>query len=155
MLESGGPFLLDDAPTVADFAAYHPLWFSRVRTPVMAPILDATPVVLAWMDRMAALGHGSFEKLSATDAIAASAASTGARAPFAHDEDTTFQDEHGIALGSEVTIAAELFGQEPTAGTLLAATRTRFTLQRTDERAGTVRVHFPRIGYVLKAAQPA
>ena len=38
---------------------------------------------------------------------------------------------------------------------LVAATRTRFTLQRSDERAGTVRVHFPRIGYVLKAAQPA
>jgi hypothetical protein len=67
--------------------------------------------------------------------------------------DTYFQDEHGIPLGSEVTIAAETFGQEATAGTLVAATRTRFTLKRVDERAGTVHVHFPRIGYVLKAAQ--
>jgi hypothetical protein len=25
-----------------------------------------------------------------------------------------------------------------------------YTLLRTDERAGTVRVHFPRIGYVLR-----
>ncbi len=151
MLE-GQDFLLGSTPCVADFAAYHPLWFTAKRVPVMADILNATPAVLAWMARMAAIGHGAMEKYSATESIAVCSASTGAIAPFAHDEDTTFQDEHGIPLGSAVTIAAELFGQEPTPGTLIAATRTRFTLQRTDERAGAVRVHFPRIGYVLKAA---
>ena len=29
-----------------------------------------------------------------------------------------------------------------------------YTLRRTDPRAGTVHVHFPRIGYALKAATP-
>jgi len=33
---------------------------------------------------------------------------------------------------------------------LIAATRTRYTLRRTDPRAGTVHVHFPRIGYTLR-----
>jgi len=61
-----------------------------------------------------------------------------------------FQDDHGIDLGSRVTVAAESFGQEPTEGELVAATRTRYTLRRTDERAGTVHVHFPRVGYVLR-----
>ena len=62
-----------------------------------------------------------------------------------------FQDDHGIPLGAQVTVAAESFGPEATEGTLLAATRTRYTLERQDDRAGTVRVHFPRVGYVLKA----
>ncbi|MBS0611141.1 MAG: glutathione S-transferase family protein, partial [Proteobacteria bacterium] len=62
-----------------------------------------------------------------------------------------FQDEHGIALGSRVAIAAESFGTEPTEGRLIAATRTRYTLARTDPRAGELHVHFPRIGYVLRA----
>ena len=66
--------------------------------------------------------------------------------------DDIFQDEHGIALGSQVQIAAESFGTEVTEGELLAATRTRYTLRRTDPRAGMVHVHFPRIGYVLKKA---
>jgi glutathione S-transferase len=149
MLE-GQDFLLGIAPCIADFAAYHPLWFSRKRVPVMAGILDATPSVLAWMDRMAALGQGSMEKYSATEAIAVCAGYTGAKAPL----DEYFQDEHAIALGSEVTIAAETFGQEATQGTLVAASRTRYTLERTDARAGTVRVHFPRIGYVLRAVAP-
>jgi len=141
------PFLLGAAPTVADFSAYHPLWFSRVRNAAMAGILDATPGVLAWMDRMAAIGHGASEKMSSADAVALAADSTPAALG-----DEVFQDEHGIPLGSEVTITAESFGPESTTGTLLAATRTRYTLARTDERAGLVHVHFPRIGYVLKKA---
>ena len=143
-------FLLGGAPCVADFAAYHPLWFSRVRVPVMAGILDATPAVLRWMDRMAAFGHGTQEKYASAEAIAACQAAV-APPPV----DTVFQDEHGIALGSRVTVTAESFGQEPTEGVLLAASRTRYSLRREDPRAGVVQVHFPRIGYVLRAVAPA
>jgi glutathione S-transferase len=138
-------FLLGDAPCVADFSAYHPLWFTRVVNPAVADILNATPAVLTWMDRMAALGHGHLSKLTATEAIAIAAAAE--PAPLADD---VFQDDHGIDLGSRVTIAAESFGPEPTEGILRAATRTRYTLERTDERAGTLHVHFPRIGFVLR-----
>jgi len=67
--------------------------------------------------------------------------------------DSTFQDDHGIALGSRVTIAAESFGPEASEGELVAATRTHYSLRRTDPRAGTVQVHFPRIGYVLKKVE--
>lgn len=147
MLE-GSAYLLGATPTVADFAAYHPLWFSRVRVPEMAGILDATPGVLAWMDRMAALGHGATQKFSAAEAIALAAQSTPLSA-----ENEVFQDEHGIALGSRVSIAAESFGPEPTEGELIAATRLHYTLRRSDERAGTVHVHFPRIGYVLRKTE--
>ncbi|WP_332777835.1 glutathione S-transferase family protein [Polaromonas sp.] len=146
----GRPFLLGDAPTVADFAAYHPLWFTRVRTSVLADILDNVPDVLNWMDSMAAIGHGSMEQFNSTDAIAIAAASTPADL---HDD--IFQDEHGIPLGSRVSISGESFGPEPSEGELIAATRMHYTLRRTDPRAGTVHVHFPRIGYCLKAAAQA
>lgn len=145
------PFLLGAVPTVADFACYHPLWFTRTRTPSVAGILDLTPAVVDWMARMAAIGHGTMEKFNAADAIAVAAAST----PHTLLTDSTFQDDHGIALGSLVTVAAESFGPEATEGELVAATRTHYTLRRTDERAGTVHVHFPRIGYVLKKAESA
>lgn len=145
------PFLLGAVPTVADFACYHPLWFTRTRTPSVAGILDLTPAVVDWMARMAAIGHGTMEKFNAADAIAVAAAST----PHTLLTDSTFQDDHGIALGSLVTVAAESFGPEATEGELVAATRTHYTLRRIDERAGTVHVHFPRIGYVLKKAEAA
>lgn len=144
-------FLMGSTPCVADFAAYHPLWFTRRRVPVMAGILSATPGVLAWMDRMEALGPDDMAPLDATDALAVCAAATGASVL----KDTVFQNEHGIALGSRVSVTPESFGADPTEGELIAATRMHYTLRRVDARAGTVRVHFPRIGYVLKALDPA
>ena len=139
------PFLLGDAPCVADFSAYHPLWFTRVVNPAVAEILDHTPGVLAWMDRMASLGHGQMSKFTSAEAIAVAVAAQ--PAPLT---DEFFQNDHGIELGSRVTLAAEAFGTEPTEGILRAATRTRYTLERQDDRAGTLHVHFPRIGFVLK-----
>jgi glutathione S-transferase len=145
----GQDFLLGAVPCVADFAAYHPLWFTRVCTPSVADVFDHVPAVLEWMDRMAALGHGRMEKFTAQDAITVAASAE----PLPHMSEV-FQDEHGIALGSEVTVAPESFGPEATQGTLVAATRTRYILRREDPRAGAVHVHFPRIGYVLKKATP-
>ena len=98
------------------------------------------------MDRMEAFGHGGLEQADASTAISIARQST----PAIFDQ-PLFQDDHGIALGSRVTITAESFGLEPTEGELMAATRTRYILRRTDDRAGTVHVHFPRIGYQLKA----
>ncbi|MES2946172.1 MAG: glutathione S-transferase family protein [Pseudomonadota bacterium] len=144
------PFLLGEVPGIADFAMYHPLWFTRTQTPVLADVFNNTPAVLEWMDRMAAIGHGEVTRSGAAEAIAIAAATTPAAL---HDD--TFQDDHGIALGSLVTVSGESFGPEPTEGELVAATRMHFTLRRTDERAGTVHVHFPRIGYVLKAVAAA
>jgi glutathione S-transferase len=150
----GQDFLLGSAPCLADFSAYHPLWFTATRVPVMADILQSTPVLLAWMDRVAAIGHGRMEKYSAIDAIAACAGFTRASGPdlgFCQNG-AEFVDAHGIALGSRVTVAAESFGTEATEGVLIAATPSRYTLQRSDHRAGQVQVHFPRIGYVLRHA---
>jgi glutathione S-transferase len=139
-------FLLGQQPCIADFAAYHPLWFTRVRTPSLAGIFEATPAVVEWMDRMAALGEGAMEKCSAADAIAVAAAAT----PVPVSLEEPFQDDHGIPLGSQVSITAESFGLEATQGELIAATRMHFTLRRSDGPAGEVHVHFPRIGYVLR-----
>ena len=141
------PFLLGDVPCIADFAMYHPLWFTRSRIPALADILDATPAVLDWMDRIAGVDHGAMERFSAAQAIAVAADAV--PAPL-HDD--IFLDEHGIALGSQVTVNGESFGPEPTQGELMAATRMHYTLRRQDARAGLVHVHFPRIGYQLKAA---
>lgn len=143
------PFLLGEVPCIADFSAYHPLWYTR-RIAAVKDILDLTPAVVDWMERIAAIGHGASSPMTAEEALAVS---TSTSAPHSLLSESTFQDDHGIALGSQVKIRAETFGQEETAGELVAASRMHFTLRRVDARAGTVHVHFPRIGYVLKLAE--
>jgi glutathione S-transferase len=145
-------FLFGAEPCIADFAAYHALWYTRVQVPVMADILNATPAVGEWMDLMAALGHGASDRLQSSDAI--TVANRAEPMPAGQNLliDSAFQDDHGIALGTNVTITAESFGPESTQGQLMAASRTHYTLRREHPLTGTVHVHFPRIGYVLRKA---
>ena len=110
--------------------------------------LAASAVLMSWMARMKAIGHGSVSPCTAEEALRLAHSATPAALPG-----EVFQDEHDIALGTRVVIAADNFGLEPTEGELVAATRTRYTLRRTDPRAGTVHVHFPRIGYVLRVVK--
>ena len=142
-------WLAGAAPSVADFAAYHSLWFTRIRVPAEADSLQHLGALAHWMQRMQAIGHGDPQSFDSAQAIEVAAAAQPAAPGSGLLRDSAFQDDHGIALGSAVRIRAESFGAETTEGTLVAATRTHFSLRRVDQRAGTVHVHFPRIGYVL------
>jgi glutathione S-transferase len=149
-------FLFGMAPCVADFAAYHGIWYTRTQVPVLADILNATPSVGEWAQRMEAIGHGGVtSRLASEDAVAMAAAADPQPAGSNLLIDSAFQDDHGIPLGARVTITPESFGSEATEGELMAATRTHYSLRREDPRAGTVHVHFPRLGYVLRAVPPA
>jgi glutathione S-transferase len=143
-------FLFGAVPTLADFACYHPLWFTATRVPQMAGIFDATPNLRPWLARMQALsaaGKALRSDLTPQAAIELAARST--PAPVG----TAFTDEHGIELGTQVAITAEKFGMEASVGELLAATPQRYTIARTDLRAGRVHVHFPRLGFALKRTE--
>jgi glutathione S-transferase len=148
-------YLFGLEPCIADLSTYHPLWFTRKQATPLAGILNATPAVLEWMDRMEAIGHGTLEKLDAAAAIEVAKRAEPLPAAEKLLVDSAFQDDHGIPLGTRVTITPESFGTEPTEGTLIAATRTHYSLEREDPRAGRLHVHFPRISYVLRKVEAA
>jgi glutathione S-transferase len=137
-------FICGATPSIADFAAYHPLWFTK-NIPEIAGVLNDYPNIAPWLARVAALGTDAQHKSSTQASL--EVAKLGSKPFFAAD---TFADEHGIALGTEVSIVAESFGPEPTVGRLIAATKERYSLERHDELCGTVRVHFPRLGFAMK-----
>ena len=144
------PYLLGEQPCSADFCAFHPLWLAHLRAPARMDALQAMPAVQRWLERMQAIGHGSSQPLDAAQAIATAAGCEPVPVGQGPLDDTRFQNEHGIALGSQVRVAAQSFGLEPSEGELIAATPMHYSLRRVDARAGTLHVHFPRIGYVLK-----
>jgi hypothetical protein len=99
------------------------------------------------MQRVAALGKNLSTKSTTAQALAI--AQAGSKAFF---DDQIFIDDHSIPLGAGVSITAESFGPEASVGTLIAATDNRYSIERTDPIAGELRVHFPRVGFVLKTA---
>lgn len=146
MLSAGQPWLMGAEASIADFSVYHALWFIR-RVPAVAGILDAYPALLGWMDRVAAIGHGQFEKMRSEQAIHIAATSTAGST-----DGIAFVDTHGIALGERVAIMPSDYAMDAVTGELLICSDHELALRRSDERAGTVVVHFPRIGYQMKRA---
>ena len=53
------PFLMGDAPSIADFSAYHSTWYTLRKVAPLAGIFDATPNVRSWIERMEKFGHGT------------------------------------------------------------------------------------------------
>lgn len=143
-LAGGQPFLFGDAPCIADFAVRHPLWFVGRAGP-LAAVLEPFERVNAWLQRLSAFGRGKPEPLSSSDAL-------GIAARAGKHEPTKVEPGLGFEAGAAVTVAATDYATDPIAGTLVGLTRDEVVVERTDERAGTVHVHFPRVGYKVKGA---
>jgi hypothetical protein len=145
LLGDGPKFLLGERPCIADFSVAHSLWFIRLAPPV-AGVLAPFPRLGAWYERVAALGHGRPDKLSSEAAI-------GIAAKAGEHAATQVEPGLGFAAGDAVTVGATDYGTDLVPGTLVGLSPGEVVLERRDERAGTVHVHFPRIGYQLKRAK--
>ncbi len=140
------PYFFGELASIADFSVYHNLWFVLRGGPV-ARILDPFVALGAFRNRMQAIGHGTAEHLSSSEALRIARQS--APAPSAGISG----DTHGFALGDKVVIAATDTGVDPVEGTLYAATSARLSIARTDPKAGEVVVHFPRLGFEMRRAK--
>jgi glutathione S-transferase len=143
MLGGGQPFLLGETASLADISCYHPLWILR-RIPATVSILESVPLVLNWMDRVKALGHGRRSNLSALEAL------TIARSSVATIIRSMPSDIEGISLGERVQIMPSDYGLDPVQGELVLVEHNHMAIRRHDERAGIVVVHFPRVSYEIK-----
>jgi glutathione S-transferase len=140
------PFLLGDAPSLADIATYHPIWFVAGNA-LLAPMLDPYAALRAWMARVAAIGHGHSSELSSAQALERAHAAT--PEPLV---DNDFIDANGLRAGARVRVAATDYGVDAVEGELAWHDAESVAIDRDDDRAGRVRVHFPRVGFRVDAA---
>jgi glutathione S-transferase len=138
-----GPYLFGDQPCIADFSLYNALW--PIWMPAdMRAMLDPFPKTKSFVERMAAIGHGKPSEISSSDAIQIAKSSK----PEAVKGAVAFETG-GIALGEQAEAMPVDSGLNPVAGELLNASADEIVIRRTDPRAGTVHVHFPRFGYQI------
>jgi glutathione S-transferase len=144
-LGDGRSFLLGDAPTIADFAFYHCIWFIQ-RVPEVVQMLAPLAKVQRWYERVVAFGHGSPAELSSADAIAIARA--------AQPRELKLEsDTPGFAPGDAVEVLPTDYGLDPSAGELVVSNEREIAIRRTDPRAGELIVHFPRWSYELRKSQ--
>jgi hypothetical protein len=66
--------------------------------------------------------------------------------------DARAYEADGIKLGETVEVMPVDYALDPVRGELLDCSAERIALRRSDPRAGTVVVHFPRFGFQLRRA---
>jgi glutathione S-transferase len=145
MLADGRTFVLGGEPSLADCALYNPVWFIRQHLGPAAAPLDRLPKIVAWMERMGALGHGKRADIKASDALEIAKAATPGKTSVDGG------DPSGLKAGQKLSVTPDDTGKVPVAGTLVGLTADRISLARHDERVGDVVVHFPRAGFIVQA----
>ena len=148
LLADGRSFLLSDSPGQADFAVYHGLWFLSAMPVDCTHELAGFPRILAWMGRVAAVGYGQSQAMTASEALEIAAQSTPAP-PRPGEADDAYP-----ALGTAVEITPDGYANAPIAGTLCHVDAWDLAIHRRDAQLGEVVVHFPRTGYSVRTAKP-
>ena len=145
------PYLFGAAPSAADLACWQTLYLLRKNCPpevdALLGLAPASPVV-AWYDRIAAIGHGRPSEMTAEQALEVARAAQ--PAPVTHLQ--ADGDPGGLRSGGPVTVTPDDNARVPVRGTLVAAGAQEIVIHRQDAQAGDLHIHFPRVGFGVQAA---
>ena len=147
MLQDGRAYLLGGQPCIADFAAYHVIWFFRGRRIDCRHEFLPYPRLVAWRDRMAAIGHGQRTDIDASVALAEARAAepaTPARTPHPQEGDPL--------PGEPARVRSADNARDWVEGEVSFVDTHEIALLRHDPDVGRVAVHFPRLGYDWRRA---
>jgi glutathione S-transferase len=144
-LAHGDAFLLGKAPSLADLAVYHPLWYARSNLGESEGLAGHLRL-LAWMDRVASLGHGMVEDLSPEHALEMARRcqpAAGSHSIVAADQNAPFTE------GMMLSVTPLDWGFDSVIGALVSADYDSIALRREDPDIGATVVHFPRAGFAI------
>jgi glutathione S-transferase len=147
MLQIGRRYLLGDQPCIADFAAYHVVWFFKGRHIDCRHELLPYPRLLAWRDRMAAIGHGKRTDIEPAVALAAARAAEPATAAR-----PSHPQEGDPLPGKQARVRPADNARDWVEGEVSFVDTQEIALVRHDPDVGRVAVHFPRLGYDWRRA---
>jgi len=145
MLDDGRPYLLGSAPCIADFAAYHVVWFLRGRHIDCRAELDPYPKLIAWRDRMAAIGHGTRNEMPPDEALALARNATPAASPPSRPQ------AGDPRPGQHARVRPGDNARDWVEGEVVHINAEQIALRRRDPELGEICVRFPRLGYDWRA----
>src|SRR4051795_3952171 len=108
MLTDGRSFLQGTAASLADLAAYHPVWFLQERVGPLAAPLDGFPRLLSWAERVATIGHGRRSPMTSEQALNVARAAT-----LIATTTLDPRDPVGRKPGQTVTVTPDDTGRDP------------------------------------------
>lgn len=145
-LSDGRAFLGGPAAGHADLAHYQLLWFAASRSGGdLSPLVSERPHLGAWATRVSEIGHGRSTPITTDDAIAAASAAE----PTIHG---IVAPDSGFTADQPVLVSQEGSKDPAVEGRLAVLTDRRISLLRSHPEVGTVAIHFPRLGQIVRPA---
>ena len=147
-LADGRPWLAGAAPSLADIHADPFVAMLRGALPaVAAELLDDFAALGAWERRVQQIGEGRRTEIDARVAHAVAR-----EAPMRWTVDVDPRDAQGLTAGTTVVVEPDDTQRGGSVGELAILRPNEVAIRRSDERVGTVLVHFPRLGYRVSPA---
>ena len=145
-LADGRKFLTGEQPGLADIQAFSVPWFTRGALPVTEKLLGRFTHLPAWEARVAELGEGERQLITAEAAHEEARESQPDLTP-----DCDPDDPQDLVAGMPVSVEADDFSQRGVVeGEVVRATAREISIHRHDERLGDLLIHFPRLGYRVR-----
>jgi glutathione S-transferase len=146
-LSDGRAFVCGAAASIADFAIAQSIWYIE-RVPPVNGVLAPYAKTMQWFSRMQAFGHGEKTKFTSEEAIAVARSATTTAV-------VKVEEGQPFAAGDAVSVTPMDYAHDAVRGAVVGLTNDEVAIERRDERAGRVVVHFPRLGYQVRKAEAA
>ena len=142
-----GNYIISTKPGMVDVHAHMNIWFVAQRVPdFVEECFEGAPRTKAWYERLNQATGPDPEIINAKQALEI-AKGGGPRLLAAV---ANGQEPQGFAPGEHVSVAPDDYGKDWVEGTLVHADAQRVIIARSSEELGTLNVHFPRAGYLVR-----
>ena len=145
-LSGGARFLTGDHPSWSDINAWFNVWMIRRHVPSGNRLLEALQHLEAWEERMARFETGQRTEISSETAIDMASEASPKSVPAPRGDRET-----ALTPGTEVVVVPRDHPDITVFGHLLHAADDTIIIARDTPRTGPLAVHFPRIGYQIRA----
>jgi glutathione S-transferase len=150
LVVAGTPYLTGDKPALVDLVAYMNIWFLSGSFPRLTEtLLTGFDRLAAWRSRIAEVGEGIRTEMTGPEALRLACDAEPMPLPIVHDRN----DAQSLDPGAAVLVAADDYGRDPIAGTLMAADAARIIIARDMPDLGRLHLHFPRASFTLTPAE--
>lgn len=142
-----GNWMISTKAGLCDVHAHMNIWFTEKTLPdFVASCLEGAPLTRDWYQRLNEIEGQEPEKITGERALEI-ARDSGPRLKAATVDG---REPQGLVLGEAVAVAPDDYGRDWVTGTLVHADDQCIILQRMDDQAESLHVHFPRAGYMVR-----
>ncbi len=140
-------WMIGARPGLVDVHAHMNIWFVQQTLPdFVEDCFKTAPQTGKWYRRLCEAEGQEPEVLTSTQSLGIARKA----APRLKPATVTGLASQGLVPGDPVSVAPDDYGRDWVDGTLVHADDQSIVIQRSDDRAETVHVHFPRAGFLVR-----